>query len=102
MPIVNHLSYKMKADDPNYDVQLVGFVRNGEDGKESIENRLGNGDVNHQDSKQVKNGYDNQAFQTTETDGYKRSEHVGEFFSFCILLSLRKEAPIFCQVIFSP
>lgn len=73
MPIVNHVSYKMKGDQPNNAVQLVGFVKNGEDSKETIEDRLGN-------KYGATDGYDNRAFNTTEAENFV---YVGKsnFFS---------------------
>lgn len=76
MPIVNHLSYKMKEadDDHNRDVQLVGFVRNAaEDPKHPIDQRLANVQL---DAEYWKNtdGYDNKAFNRTESSSLERGK----------------------------
>ena len=78
MPIVNHLSYKMKEseDDHNRDVQLVGFARNAiEDPKPPTDQRLANVQM---DAEYWKNndGYDNQAFHRTEPSSLERGKNL--------------------------
>lgn len=82
MPIVNQLSYNMKIENsPRDNVKLVGFVKNCEEAKESIEDRLGNGcspmfwkrfdtknEKKRDNGKAIANSYVNSAFHMNETN----------------------------------
>lgn len=82
MPIVNHLSYKMKVDNEQIDdVKLIGFVKNEDDCRKTMESKFGkeNGDKywkTHGDNndKNIRNvtsmttGYINAAFHAAETE----------------------------------